>query len=198
MMSALRFSSASLLFVLLSETELDRIDLLVQNLLKLTKLESGTVVFEKQEENLAEVFWGVKNHFSWREEQEGKEIRLSGPEELLFPCSRIWLTEAIENLVKNALDHTKAGDTIDLIWGASAGGIKLTVADTGSGIHPEDLYYIFKRFYRSRFSKDTGGAGLGLPLARSIIEGHGGSIEAESELGKGTRFTIWLPFPTDL
>lgn len=185
-------------FILLSESELDRMDRLVQNLLKLAKLGAGTVVLEKQPENLAEIFRDVKEHFAWREEQEGKEILISGPEELLYPCSRVWLTEALENLCKNALDHTQAGDRIDLTWEAGPGCVKLTVADTGCGIHPEDLYHIFKRFYRSRFSKDSSGAGLGLPLARSIIEEHGGTIEAESELGKGAVFSIWLPFPSKL
>lgn len=185
-------------FVRLSETELDRMELLVQNLLKLAKLDAGTIVFEKNPENLADIFRDVKEQFAWREEQEEKEIRLSGPDELFYPCSRIWLTEAVINLCKNALDHTAPGDTIELIWEASDGGVKLVVADTGSGIHPEDLYSIFKRFYRSRFSSDNSGAGLGLPLARSIIESHGGTIEVESELGKGSVFTIWLPFPSKL
>ena len=60
----------------------------------------------------------------------------------------------------------------------------------GSGIHPEDLHYIFKRFYRSQFSKDKQGIGLGLPLAKAIIEAHSGTIEVDSESGKGTSFTI--------
>ena len=68
--------------------------------------------------------------------------------------------------------------------------------DSGSGIHPEDLYHIFKRFYRSRFSKDTQGVGLGLPLAKSIIEAHQGSIEVYSEPGHGTTFTICFPMMT--
>ena len=68
----------------------------------------------------------------------------------------------------------------------------------GSGIHPEDLYHIFKRFYRSRFSQDTQGIGLGLPLAKAIVEAHHGTIEVDSELGKGTTFTLNFPIPTKL
>lgn len=67
---------------------------------------------------------------------------------------------------------------------------KLLIKDNGSGIHPEDLHHIFKRFYRSRFSKDTLGIGLGLPLAKAVIEAHSGTIEVDSELGRGTTFTI--------
>ncbi len=66
------------------------------------------------------------------------------------------------------------------------GGFK----DNGVGIHPEDLHHIFKRFYRSRFSKDTQGIGLGLPLAKSIVEAHNGTITVESNLGKGSIFTL--------
>ena len=68
-------------------------------------------------------------------------------------------------------------------WKAFISLVQITVKDNGCGIHPEDLYYIFKRFYRSRYSKDTQGTGLGLPLAKSIIEAHGGSVAVDSELG---------------
>ena len=76
--------------------------------------------------------------------------------------------------------------------------VQIIVKDNGSGIHPEDLHHIFKRFYRSRFSKDTQGVGLGLPLAKTIIEEHSGSIEVDSELGKGTTFIINFLIPTKL
>ena len=76
--------------------------------------------------------------------------------------------------------------------------IQIKIKDTGCGIHPEDLPNIFKRFYRSRFSKDTQGIGLGLPLAKAIIEAHEGLIEVESELGIGTSFIMNFPIPTKL
>ena len=72
------------------------------------------------------------------------------------------------------------------------------IRDTGCGIHPEDLHHIFKRFYRSRFSKDTQGIGLGLPLAKAIIEAHSGTVEVDSVLGQGTVFTINFRIPTKL
>ena len=74
----------------------------------------------------------------------------------------------------------------------------LRIEDTGSGIAPEDMPHIFKRFYRSRFSKDTQGIGLGLPLAKAVIEAHSGTIEVDSELGVGTTFTINFLIPTKL
>ena len=78
------------------------------------------------------------------------------------------------------------------------GKVVAMYGELGSGIHPEDLYHIFKRFYRSRFSQDTQGIGLGLPLAKAVVEAHHGTIEVDSELGKGTTFTLNFPIPTKL
>ena len=75
-------------------------------------------------------------------------------------------------------------------WSAFASVVRIAVRDDGCGIHREDLYHIFKRFYRSRFSKDTQGLGLGLTLAKAIVEAHDGTIEVDSELGRGTLFTM--------
>ena len=180
-------------FTRLSEQELDRMEALVQNLLKMARLDAGAITLEQSPENLSELLEHVKGRYSFRAEQEGKEIGLEGDGQAVLLCDRTWLTEAVGNLIKNALDHTSQGDRILVRWQQSPCLTQITVEDTGSGIHPEDLYHIFKRFYRSRFSKDTQGAGLGLPLAKSIIEAHQGSIEVHSELGSGTVFTINFP-----
>ena len=139
-------------FAGLSEQELDRIETLVQSLLKITRLDAGAIVLEK----------------------------------------------AIDNIVKNAFDHTESGATIRVAWKELPSGVQIVITDNGCGIHPEDIHHIFKRFYRSRFSKDTQGIGLGLPLAKAIIEAHGGLIEVESELGIGTSFIMNFPIPTKL
>ena len=180
-------------FTALSEQELDRIESLVQSLLKMARLDAGAITLEQSPENLSELLEHIRGQYSFRAEQEGKEIDLEGDEQAILLCDRTWLTEAIGNLVKNALDHTEQGDRILVRWQQSPCLTQITVEDTGSGIHPEDLYHIFKRFYRSRFSKDTQGIGLGLPLAKSIIEAHRGSIEVHSELMTGTTFIINFP-----
>ncbi len=185
-------------FAQLSEQELDRIETLVQNLLKITKLDAGTIVIDKKMENISEIMESVKRHFSFRAEKEGKVIGLSGDRDLDLLCDRNWLTEAIDNIVKNALDHTEKGDCISIKWECFASVVQIIINDNGSGIHPEDLYHIFKRFYRSRYSKDTQGIGLGLPLAKAIIEAHNGTIEVNSELGRGTSFIINFLIPTKL
>ncbi len=183
-------------FTSLSEQELDRIESLVQSLLKMARLDAGAITLERSPENVFDLLEHIKRQYSFRAEQEGKEIVLEGDEQTVFSCDRTWLAEAIGNLVKNALDHTAQGDRILVRWQQSPCLTQITVEDTGSGIHSEDLYHIFKRFYRSRFSKDTQGAGLGLPLAKSIVEAHQGSIEVHSKLGQGTAFTINFPIMT--
>ncbi|MGO5073476.1 sensor histidine kinase [Clostridium sporogenes] len=185
-------------FTVLSEQELDRIEMLVQNLLKITKLDAGTIMIEKTMENVSEMMDCIERHFSYRAEREEKKIYLSGNDTVTLLCDRNWLIEAISNIVKNAFDHTQKGNAIRIEWKQFASVVQVIIKDNGSGIHPEDLHHIFKRFYRSRFSKDTQGIGLGLPLAKAIVEAHSGTIEVDSELGIGTTFTINFLIPTKL
>lgn len=177
-------------FTYLTEQELDRIETLVQNLLKITKFDAGTIMIDKKLENVSEMIKSVKKHFSFRAEREGKQIVLTGEDNITLLCDCDWLTQAIDNIVKNALDHTAEGGIISIEWKKFASVVQIIIKDNGSGIHPEDLHHIFKRFYRSRFSKDIQGVGLGLPLAKAIVEAHNGTIEVDSELGRGTTFIM--------
>ncbi len=185
-------------FTARSERELDRIDTLVQNLLKLTRLDAGTVVLTRTPQTLADLMGEVEQQFHFRAAQEGKQLSLQGSGTVQLVCDRAWLTEAVGNLVKNALDHTRTGDTIEITWRAFSAMVQIVVRDNGAGIAPEDLPHIFKRFYRSRFSKDTQGVGLGLPLTKRIVEAHSGTIEVESEPDIGTTFTLNFLIPTKL
>ena len=185
-------------FADLSEQELDRIETLVQSLLKITRLDAGAIVLEKTAENVADMMRDIELHFAYRARQEKKEIILSGSDHLSLFCDRDWLNEAIDNIVKNAFDHTESGATIRIAWKELPSGVQIVIKDNGCGIHPEDIHHIFKRFYRSRFSKDKQGIGLGLPLAKAIVEAHNGIIEVDSELGIGTIFTMNFLIPTKL
>ena len=185
-------------FSQLCEQELDRIETLVQNLLKITKLDAGTIILEKSLENVSELAEDIKKYFLFRARQEGKEICLSGNEDILLLCDRNWIIEAISNLVKNAFDHTEKGGVIRIEWRAFTSIVQITVKDNGSGIHPEDLHHIFKRFYRSRFFKDTQGIGLGLSLTKVIVEAHNGTIEVDSTLDTETSFKMNFLNPTEL
>ena len=185
-------------FADLSEQELDRIETLVQSLLKITRLDAGDIVLERTVENVADMMQDTELHFAYRARQEKKEIILTGSDQLSLFCDRDWLSEAIDNIVKNAFDHTESGATIYITWKELPSGIQIVIKDNGCGIHPEDIHHIFKRFYRSRFSKDKQGIGLGLPLAKAIVEAHNGTIEVDSELGIGTTFTMNFLIPTKL
>lgn len=179
-------------FTILSEQELDRIEALVQNLLKITRLDAGTIIIEKNLENVSDMMHDIEQHFAYRAKQEQKELILSGDDDITLFCDREWMIEAVSNLVKNAFDHTDAGKRICVEWKQMSDLLQIVVEDNGCGIHSEDIYHIFKRFYRSRFSKDTQGIGLGLPLAKTIVELHGGNMKVDSVLGKGSAFTISL------
>ena len=183
-------------FTGLSVKELDRIDTLVQNLLKITRLDAGTMVFHKEEENISEIIKDIELHFAYRAETEGKSISVSGDDHVTFFCDRDWMTEAFENLVKNALDHTEEGDSVSIEWCRFNTVLRIEVKDNGCGIHPDDIHHIFKRFYRSRFSKDSRGLGLGLSLTKAIVEAHGGTIEVDSKTGVGTMFIMNFLIPT--
>ncbi len=177
-------------FAVKSEKEIERIEMLVQNLLKITKLDAGAIILKKAPENIANVINDIYQHFEYRANEEQKIITLSGPDDTLLFCDRDWITEAISNIVKNALDHTNPGSRIAVEWKKLPAVTQITIKDNGSGIHPEDIHHIFKRFYRSSFSKDTQGIGLGLPLAKTIVEAHEGNITVDSVLGKGSVFVL--------
>jgi signal transduction histidine kinase len=105
------------------------------------------------------------------------------------------ISQVLHNLLNNALSHTPKGGAITVRARQRDNQVEVSVADTGEGIPSEDLPYIFERFYRvdkSR-SRATGGSGLGLTIARRLVEVHGGRIEVQSELGKGSCFTFTLP-----
>ncbi len=177
-------------FTILSEQELDRIEALVQNLLKIARLDAGTIILEKNFEDVSDMMHDIEQHFAYRAKQEQKELILSGDDGIMLFCDREWMIEAVSNLVKNAFDHTDEGKHICVEWKQMSDMLQIVVQDNGCGIHSEDVYHIFKRFYRSRFSKDTQGIGLGLPLAKTIVELHGGNIKVDSVLGKGSAFII--------
>lgn len=183
-------SEAVLEFTLRSEYELDRIEDMVQSLLKIAKLDSGSIVMEKSFEKIADMMNDVIQCFEIRANQEQKNILLNSQENIFLYCDRSWLIEAVSNIVKNSLDHTVAGDYVKIEWNQQPLVTQIIISDNGSGIHPEDIYHVFKRFYRSRFSKDKQGIGLGLSLAKTIIEAHGGTITVDSLLGEGSIFVM--------
>ncbi len=170
--------------------EIRRVEDVVYTLLKIARLDAGTVRMEKAEENMEMLLKDVTERFETLAAQEAKEIVLSGNSEVSLYCDALWMSEALGNVVKNALEHTGKGGKVVISWERTPLLTNIVVEDNGTGIHQEDIHNIFKRFYRSRFSQDTHGIGLGLPLAKSIVEAHQGTISVTSRVGRGSRFVL--------
>ena len=176
-----------------STAALGRIEHLIKTLLKLTRLDAGGIEFHKSEYMIGEVVSQSVEELSDRAKNENKELQISGNQKDIIRCDMEWTREAVGNIVKNALDHTKAGGMIQISWDETPLMFRISVSDNGDGIDEEDIHHIFKRFYRSKKSLDTQGIGLGLPLAKSIVEGQGGTISVQSEIGAGTTFVLSFP-----
>lgn len=175
------------------DREISRIELLILNLLKLARLDAGSIQLEMSEQKVKGFLEDVVKGFSTRAKMEGKELTLSCDGHIAMNFDPEWLTEAIGNIIKNALDHTGPQNKIEVFCSETPVSVQITIKDNGAGIHPEDIHHIFKRFYRSRFSKEKQGVGIGLALSKSIIEKHGGTITVQSELGKGAAFNLIFP-----
>jgi two-component system sensor histidine kinase BaeS len=123
------------------------------------------------------------------------DLRTHVDGELWLDADPVRMRQALGNLVSNALRHTPPDGTVTLSARRDGGKVLLEVADTGSGIAPEDLPHIFDRFWRAEKSRSrrTGGSGLGLPIVRHLVAAHGGTVDATAEPGKGSVFTLRLP-----
>jgi signal transduction histidine kinase len=180
-------------FTLKSENELKRMENLIRNLLKLARLDADAIPLEKKKLNFKKLLEELAEEFYTRAELENKTLSLVCPDGTLLEGDGDWLLEAISNIIKNAFEHTLAGNRIEILCEETPLMITLSIKDNGTGIHPQDLPFVFKRFYRSRFSQNRQGTGIGLTLSKTMIEKHGGSILVESELDKGTAFHLFFP-----
>lgn len=177
------------------EKEVDRLSRLVGDLLLLAQAESGQLPLELKPVELDTILLEVIQQMQVL--ASGKvNLRLEEIDQVMVNGDRDRLKQVILNLVSNAVNYTPAGGEVRLWLSKIEQRACLKVEDTGPGIPPEDLPYIFDRFYRgdpSRKRTESSGFGLGLSIAKWIVDRHGGQIEVESQVGKGTRFTVWLP-----
>jgi signal transduction histidine kinase len=178
------------------EEETSLLSRLVNDLQELSLAEAGQLTLVRQEEDVAglvkQVVAVVEGHVSVK----GLSLTIELPDKL--PAVNIdshRIGQVLRNLLENAIAHTGAGGTITVAARQCEGCVEVSVSDTGEGIPPEDLPNIFERFYRVDKSRTraTGGSGLGLTIAKRLIEAHGSSIEAHSEPGRGSTFTFTLP-----
>ncbi|MHB8645777.1 MAG: sensor histidine kinase [Thermomicrobiales bacterium] len=177
-------------------SEIRTLSALITDLFELSQLEAGQLALSLAPATLpaliAEVVEGLAAQAAAREIHiAGRVEGAVGPVIMDTPAVRRVLT----NLVQNALRHTPADGTVAVTARAVAEGVQVDVVDNGEGIPATDLPHIFERFYRGEKSRsrETGGAGLGLAIARGFVEAHGGRIWVESEAGRGTRFSFILP-----
>ena len=169
---------------------------LVDDLQDLSLAEAGQLRLERLPVVLADVVDRAIGAFGSRAEVEGIALHATLPEEpVLVDVDPQRVGQVLRNLLENGLTHTPPGGQIDISARAGDEWVEVDVRDTGAGIAIEDLPCVFERFYRADKSRSrtTGGAGLGLAIARQLVEAHGGRIGVESEPGQGTRFTFTLP-----
>lgn len=189
-------------FAASSSASLERMKRLIFMMLRLTRLDAGEILFQRCACTVKELVEEAAQDLNVRAEKEGKSIRIQGNPLDTLVCDPEWTREAVGNLIKNALDHTQSGGVIRIGWKQSPILFRIQVEDNGEGIAPEDIHHIFKRFYRSRRSEDTArdrqGVGLGLPLAKAIVEGQGGVLSVHSRPGQGACFSISFPVPGSL
>ncbi|MFN8595623.1 MAG: ATP-binding protein [Anaerolineae bacterium] len=169
---------------------------LIDDLFEVSQMDAGGLKLDLAPNSIGDLISDTIESFSEAARQQ--QVTLSGAvaphiDPVRMDAPRIG--RVLANLTANALRHTPAGGRIDLAARRVDKRVIVEVSDTGEGIQPEDVPFVFDRFYRGEKSRNraTGGAGLGLAIARGIVAAHGGSIHVESEAGRGARFTFTLP-----
>ncbi|HET7034134.1 MAG TPA: HAMP domain-containing sensor histidine kinase, partial [Thermomicrobiaceae bacterium] len=176
----------------------DQLDRLVADLFAYTKVEylEETLRVGDEEQELGDLLRGVADGLQPRARAREVTLRLDGPAQgCALALDRHLLERAVENLLDNALRHTPSGGTIDISWYPEPGRAVFAVADSGPGIAGHDLQHLFEPLFRGETSRNraTGGAGLGLTIARRILRAHGGDLTAANRPEGGAVFTAWLP-----
>ena len=165
------------------------INFLINSLLKLSKLDANTVKFLNKEEKLENILNQAINNVSILSDLKNVKINMHGNSTIKIYCDAKWQIEAISNILKNGVEHSKEGGVIDIYFEENKIYSQIEIKDYGSGIYERDLPHIFERFYKGKSSSNDS-IGIGLALSKSIIEKNNGSIEVNSKLGKGTKFVI--------
>jgi two-component system phosphate regulon sensor histidine kinase PhoR len=178
------------------QEQCDRLDEMIQELLRLSRIESGQEVFTPAEVRLEDVI-----HESLdvqRSLAEGKSVNLepSGPpEQVCVWTDQRALRTILDNLINNAVKYTPPGGRVVVAWNADEHEARIDVIDSGVGIPSDQLPRVFERFYRVDRSRNraVGGTGLGLAIVKHLVEELGGRVEAQSTLDRGSTFSVWLP-----
>jgi two-component system, OmpR family, sensor kinase len=174
------------------DSEVARMSRMVADLLMLAQADAG-VPIAKESVELDTLLLDVYRQA--RMSSDGVKVSLGDEDEAIILGDRDRLKQALLNLVGNAVKYTPSGGEVKLSLEKDEEWVRIAVRDTGIGIAPEHISHLFDRFYRvdKARARDAGGAGLGLSIAKSVVDAHNGRITVESQAGKGSKFTIWLP-----
>lgn len=177
-------------------TQTENLSHLINDLFELSKLESGQIQLQLEPISLNDLLSDVLESTQAQANRRGITLHADfSPNLPDVQAEFVKIQRVVYNLVQNAVRHTPAGGSITLATQASPVGVEVRISDTGDGISPDDLPHIFDQFFRGEKSRnrETGGAGLGLAIAKRIIEAHHGRIWANSRPGEGATFSFFLP-----
>ena len=185
-------------FLQRADGEVDRLVQMVEELLELSRIESGELSMTREPVDLAAAVQSAVERLRPQAEKAGVGLSVDTSANLpRVSGDRVSLERAIVNLINNAIKFTPEGGAVRVLARPDGAGVTIEVADNGSGIEPQDLPRVFERFYKADRARRAGGTGLGLAVVKHTAEAHGGRVEAESRLGEGSSFRIWLPASPD-
>lgn len=176
-------------FIFEISKQVDWINWLVISILKLSRLEADVVKFSNNKINVKKFIDEIIGNLEIPIEIKNQKISIEGDEDASFIGDYKWQQEAITNIIKNAIEHNKENGKITVKYEENVLFTKITIIDEGQGIAKEDLKHIFERFYKAQNSSDNS-VGIGLSLAKNIIEKNNGMINCKSEIGNGTEFIV--------
>lgn len=176
-------------FIFEISKQVDWINWLVISILKLSRLEADVVKFSNNKINVKKFIDEIIGNLEIPIEIKNQKISIEGDEDASFIGDYKWQQEAITNIIKNCIEHNENNGTIYINYEENSLFTKITIRDEGEGIPKEDLKHIFERFYKGKNSSENS-VGIGLALAKNIIEKNNGMINCKSELDKGTEFVI--------
>lgn len=178
-------------FLRISQNQLNRIQWLVKSLLQLARLDVGAVKFEIKSNDINKTVTESIESLKIKSENANVKVEFYPEEnEIMVNHDPNWINEAIINIIKNAIEHTKPGGKVQIFTEKSQVCSRIIVKDNGEGIHREEIKHIFERFYKGRTNRNEESIGIGLALSKSIIEGNKGMINVKSKIGKGTTFEV--------
>ncbi len=179
----------------LIQKQTERTISIIKSMLYLAKAESGVIRANSGMVNVSDLIGELISTFGLKAKQKNVKLRFYCNSDVFVYSDEKLLFEALRNIIDNAIEYTGSNGKVEIVCEKVNGKVKISVSDTGIGISEDDLPHIFDRFYRGRnaFEINPSGAGLGLSLTKSIVEILSGQIEVSSQLGKGTKFVIYLP-----